>query len=232
MINQRSYLGKIIARKMKKNNNSKGFTLIELLVVIAIIAILAVVVVLTLNPAQLLAQSRDSNRVSDMATLKSAIALYQADQATTTLGTSGVLQTAYVTALATTTYFTTTSTGGWYGYQSADISSVATSSARGIAGTGSGWLPIPFASISSGAPFGSLPIDPLGTTANTACNHGIGGTGVMPCLYTFLSNTSGQYKLAVGMESSKYGAGNSGDVVSGDGGNSTSSFETGSLPTL
>ena len=39
-----------------------GFTLIELLVVIAIIAILAVVVILTLNPAQLLAQARDSTR--------------------------------------------------------------------------------------------------------------------------------------------------------------------------
>jgi prepilin-type N-terminal cleavage/methylation domain-containing protein len=48
-----------------------GFTLIELLVVIAIIAILAVVVVLTLNPVQLLAESRDANRVSDMATLQS-----------------------------------------------------------------------------------------------------------------------------------------------------------------
>ncbi len=58
----------------------RGFTLIELLVVIAIIAILAVVVVLTLNPAQLLAQSRDANRVSDLATLQSAISLYTVDQ--------------------------------------------------------------------------------------------------------------------------------------------------------
>jgi len=41
-----------------------AFTLIELLIVIAIIAILSIVVILVLNPAQLLKQSRDSNRVS------------------------------------------------------------------------------------------------------------------------------------------------------------------------
>src|ERR1035438_1141793 len=58
--------------RMKKG----GFTLIELLVVIAIIAILSVVVVLTINPAELLRQSRDSNRVSDMSTLRTAVSLY------------------------------------------------------------------------------------------------------------------------------------------------------------
>lgn len=57
--------------------HQSAFTLIELLVVIAIIAILAVVVVLALNPAQLLAQSRDVNRVSDMATLNTALGLYR-----------------------------------------------------------------------------------------------------------------------------------------------------------
>ena len=62
---------------MRHNKHKqKGFTLIELLIVIAIIAILAVVVVLTLNPAELLRQARDSNRISDFATIKSALALY------------------------------------------------------------------------------------------------------------------------------------------------------------
>ena len=50
------------------NSPKKGFTLIELLIVIAIIAILAVVVVLVLNPAELLRQSRDSQRLSDIST--------------------------------------------------------------------------------------------------------------------------------------------------------------------
>ncbi len=65
--------------KIRNDKRESGFTLIELLVVIAILAILAVVVVLTLNPAGLLQEARDSNRISDMATLKSAIAMYIVD---------------------------------------------------------------------------------------------------------------------------------------------------------
>ena len=73
---------------MHNRNHKKGFTLIELLVVIAIISILAVVVVLTLNPAELLRQSRDSQRVSDLGTLKSAISLYLVDAAYPNLASS------------------------------------------------------------------------------------------------------------------------------------------------
>ena len=54
----------------------RGFTLLELLIVIAILAILAAVVIIVLNPAQTLAQARDSQRLSDLATMKSAISLY------------------------------------------------------------------------------------------------------------------------------------------------------------
>jgi prepilin-type N-terminal cleavage/methylation domain-containing protein len=61
-------------------SSRRGFTLIELLVVIAIIAVLAIVVVLTLNPAQLLKQSRDSGRLSDMNTITSALNIYNEDQ--------------------------------------------------------------------------------------------------------------------------------------------------------
>ena len=53
----------------------KGFTLIELLIVIAILAILATTVVLVLNPAQILAETRDGQRLNDMGTLQSAISL-------------------------------------------------------------------------------------------------------------------------------------------------------------
>lgn len=88
-------------------NQRRGFTLIELLIVIAIIAVLSVVVILSLNPAELLRQARDSNRLSDMATLKSAIALYLADTATPKIGTTG---TCYVSAPDTT--FDTVPTSG------------------------------------------------------------------------------------------------------------------------
>ena len=58
----------------------KAFTLIELLVVIGIIAIIAVVIVLVINPAQLLMQTRDSNRISDMAAMMEALPTYITDQ--------------------------------------------------------------------------------------------------------------------------------------------------------
>src|SRR5271163_765603 len=108
---------------MRKNNKfRKGFTLIELLVVIAIIAILAVVVILTLNPAELLRQARDSNRESDFATLKSAIGLYSADVSTTTwlCGYSCVSTTTIFLSAATTTVtvpqFVSNATSGSWGF--------------------------------------------------------------------------------------------------------------------
>ncbi len=206
---------------MKIINNRKGFTLIELLVVIAIIAILAVVVVLTLNPAQLLAQSRDSNRVSDFATLKSAISLYQVDVSSTNMGTAGTIVLAYAgtnTNVPALTVFQSSTTAAGWGYNSADAT--ATSSATSRAVNGTGWIPINFGAISSGAPFGSLPIDPLGTGQNANC---VGGS---PCMYTYLTNGT-QYKIAAKMESTKYQNGGSGDVETGDGGNSTSTYEAG-----
>jgi prepilin-type N-terminal cleavage/methylation domain-containing protein len=207
---------------MKIKNSKKGFTLIELLVVIAIIAILAVVVVLTLNPAQLLAQARDSNRVSDFATLKSGIALYQADVSSTSMGTSSVIDVAYGGTNLVTSTLTSTSSNGW-GYNSADATSVATNTSVSV--NGSGWLPIDFNAISSGAPFGSEPIDPLGTGTNSSCYNGAGASS-SPCMYSYVYY-NGQYKLAAKMESTKYAVGGSGDVESGDGGNSSTTYEQG-----
>ena len=54
-----------------------SFTLIELLIVIGILAVLATVAVVTLNPLELIKQSRDSNRMADLATLNKALAVYQ-----------------------------------------------------------------------------------------------------------------------------------------------------------
>src|SRR5271156_210597 len=83
--------GRSFARIMKNKKNKRGFTLIELLVVIAIIAILSVVVILTLNPAELLRQSRDSNRISDLSVTKSAIAFYLVSVTTPNLVSSSIV---------------------------------------------------------------------------------------------------------------------------------------------
>jgi prepilin-type N-terminal cleavage/methylation domain-containing protein len=201
---------------MKKHTNQKGFTLIELLVVIAIIAILAVVVVLTLNPAELLRQARDSTRVSDFATLKSALSLYSTDVATTTAlygptGPSTRLFTADANAILTPMTVYTTNANGWWGFAGGELTVSSTNSSRAI--DGSGWIPVNLNAISSGAPISNYPVDPVNTGTSTQ--------------YIYTASTT-VFKLAAQMESSKYGSQTgSGNVTIGDGGNSTSTFEAG-----
>lgn len=157
-------------------SNKKGFTLIELLIVIAIIGILAAVVVLILNPAQLLAQSRDSRRVQDLDNLNTAIGTWLADVATTTW--SSVLNcTSGTTAPGSGTCTTVTS--------------------RAVDGTG--WVPINFNAMSTGTPIPVLPIDPSNGSTCTS------GQTPNVCLYAYHSNsTVGQYKLYANMESTRY----------------------------
>ena len=188
----------------------RGFTLIELLVVIAIIAILSVVVILSLNPAELLRQSRDSSRISDVATLKSAISLYLVDVvspnlASGTLGYGG----AYFSGPISNMSNTPSTTWG--------IGTIASTSIVGTTtrnNNSSGWVPVNFSAISAGAPFGVLPVDPTNATSSNL-------------VYGYVATSSLGFKLAAHMESGKYGFNGSNDVVSKDGGLSTSTYELG-----
>jgi prepilin-type N-terminal cleavage/methylation domain-containing protein len=156
------YLSKYSQMKTNKQIN-KGFTLIELLVVIAIIAILMVTVIVTINPGQLLAQARDSNRLSDLNTINTAINMFITDTGGKSgiMGTSGITYLSLIDPTATTTAGTDcTNLGFTSGYFHCPASSTVQKS------DGTGWIPINFTQISSGNPLTQIPIDPINTSSS------------------------------------------------------------------
>lgn len=60
----------------------RGFTLVELLVVVAIIAILAVIVAIAVNPFETYKKTKDTTRLKDLDTLRTAINLVVASSST------------------------------------------------------------------------------------------------------------------------------------------------------
>jgi len=165
-----------------------GFTLIEMLVVIAVIAALAVIVVIVINPAELLKRSRDTARLSDLSTLQDAIGVYEAGVGSVT-GSSSVIYVslpdpaAAISGNQCSSLSLPTLPAGW-AYHCA-----ASSSFRNIDGTG--WLPVDFTRIPSGAPISHLPVDDLNAS----------GTGLY---YAYTANGAGIYNIASIAESSKY----------------------------
>jgi hypothetical protein len=100
--------------------------------------------------------------------------------------------------------FTTTTAINTYG------NAVSIDVSRAI--NGSGWVPVDLTGISSGAPIGSLPIDPTNKGGN---------------VYIYAASTTA-YKLSTKMESQKYGTGGTADVQTNDGGNNVNAYEQGS----
>ncbi len=187
---------------------TRGFTLIELLVVIAIVAVLAVTVILTLNPAQLLRQARDSNRINDLVTLESAILAYLDAAAAPTLTASS----AYCYAHASSSLAACDASAPSPRF--ADPGMAVTTSSRSVSG---GWLPVDFGSV-PGSPLAVLPVDPI--------NNGT-------YFYAYRADAGNRvFEINAKMESARYRQGGSHDVESTDGGNASSLYEIGTAPGL
>lgn len=152
---------------------SSGFTLLELLIVISIIAILSVALIFVINPAETLRKSRDAQRMSDLSTMKTALALYLTSTTTPYLGgnaTNATCRTsASSTAWATGNFVYYSSSGQTITDTTLDTSTflrAATSSVSNLALTdGNGWIPVNFDSLTGGSPISNIPVDPVNTIA-------------------------------------------------------------------
>lgn len=184
---------------------SKGFTLVELLIVIAILAVLSTATVVVLNPAELLKQARDTQRVTDLSSIKTSLDTYIATVASPDLDASaslcGVAGTKGSAAVDPTT--------GTF-----NVAANIVDADRTVDGTG--WVPVAFSGIPGGSPMAVLPIDPS-------------NSGDLVYRYA-CSNTALTYELDAGLESAKYMT--TLDLDGKDGGDEATFYEVGTDLTL
>ncbi|HOF50417.1 MAG TPA: prepilin-type N-terminal cleavage/methylation domain-containing protein [Candidatus Colwellbacteria bacterium] len=157
----------------------KAFTLIELLVVIGILAVLSAVTVVVLNPAELLAESRDSVRLSDLKSINDILFVY-----TTQKGEPGGNPNYVYLSLpdnnSSCSSHSLPALPAPYQY-----SCVREADLRKVDSTG--WIPVNLASIPGGSPIPVLPVDP----ENSASYY-----------YTYMAG--GSYEITALLESERY----------------------------
>ncbi len=204
---------------------TKGFTLIELLIVIGILAILATTVVLVLNPAQILAETRDTQRISDLGVVQSAIGLYFATASNISVHASwnGATQnTVGACSDQTTPNF-------WASVSNAVFTGLSLHANQGRSVDGTGWVPVPFTRISGGSPLSALPVDPT----NSSTSGALGPATTDGKYYRYACNDANKtYEINANMESTKFSTGGGADIETPDGGNSTTLYEIGIAPSL
>jgi len=213
------------------NYNKKGFTLIELLVVMGVLGVLMSVTILVINPAEHLRRARDTQRITDLNTLSTAINIHIANN-------HNILDsiTPGDCYYSSTNGFLTIDGSGYCanGYYTSNTSRAT---------DGTGWLPINF-SVDNNSPLSVLPVDPQNdvmyneviakTESNTFTNlflpkalaytmPGDSYTYQYFHSYGFTASSDGTYKLVTKFESQSYD-----EKMANDGGTSDDYFETGS----
>jgi len=178
---------KDFTRQNFSQKNLVGFTLLELLIVIGILAILSTTMIMVINPAEMLKRARDSQRISDLNTLKNAISFYLTMATSTSMGDG----TKTYSSVASSTSVVC---GSW------NTQDTVKSGVFTVDGTG--WVPIPFNTLSDGSPISGLPRDPVNAS----------GTPSLYYVYLTTTTVANGYELIANMESSTYKAGGTSDV--------------------
>ena len=193
--------------------STKGFTLLELLIVIAILAILASVTFIALNPAELLRKARDTQRMADLASMRTAVNYYITNASTPALNSGSTT----VGCADDATKYTFSAVGS----VAATGMTASTTSSQAVDGTG--WVPVSLSGLTGGSPLAKWPVDPNPTASNATPGR----------YYAYLCNhTNTTFEIFANMESSTYQNGGTGDVESKDGGSLPTVYEVGTVLNL
>ncbi len=153
----------------------KGFTLIELLIVIGILAVLGTLAVVMLDPAELVREARDAQRLSDLRVVKSAIDFFivernPADLNAAQPGTCTLGGSAFPAWRASIPNLTENQqpfvnpfvpVSGPVGSSNPAPPAIDQTPQNINAINGTGWVPINFNLLGAQTPFPRLPVDPL-----------------------------------------------------------------------
>lgn len=226
--------------KTQDGGSQDGFTLLELLIVVSIIAILSVALIFVLNPAETLKKSRDAQRISDMSTMKTALALVLTSSSTPYLapgntgclasGATGKVFYSAVNASGAATFAALPTPGASANGTFIVASSAVypTSISNAVAVNGTGWLPVNFEWLPGGSPISNLPLDPVNTVTTVTAP----GTSDLAYRYVCQSvggttGPSNVFEIDAILESDAYKAGGTDDKPAKDGGDSTTYYEVG-----
>jgi prepilin-type N-terminal cleavage/methylation domain-containing protein len=222
---------------INKEKNSEGFTLLELLIVITIISILSVALVFVLNPSETLAKSRDTRRMADLTTLKTALGVYLTSTSTPQLDNNvnnilcvgGTTPSIWYSADQTTAGTITDNT-----YPGSFLAFVQRSSASASAAVdGTGWVPVKLSGLVGGSAISNMPVDPVNQIAITGVSAlGAITNGALTYRYACRKLPSLNFEIDAKLESKAYGTGGADDKGAKDGGNNSNLYEVGTDLTI
>lgn len=208
--------------------SKRGFTLLELLIVIAILAVLGAIVVFLLNPAETLRKARDSQRISDLSTIKTALGIYIASK--TLPQFDGISGTANNDCLGGggTARLWVSDTAVTDVFASGTALTVTTSTvANNSLTNGNGWLRVNLDSLTGGSPISNMPVDPT-NAADSVSNF---SSSSLMYRYACRKSPLG-FEINARLESGAFGPGGEDDRAVKDGGNNATLYEAGSDLTI